>query len=115
MHATILGGVLVGFVGFLLLMTLASGRGEPFRVELLGAGTDASGGVALAFAIVNEGDASRVADCRVTRDGIPRPDDLAFRTLHLPPDERVLVEKSVPPVLPGSAAYDLDRLTVACV
>ena len=75
MHATILGGVLVGVVGFLLLMSFASGRGDPFSVELLGAGADPSGGVALAFAIVNEADSSRVADCRVTRDGVPRPED----------------------------------------
>jgi hypothetical protein len=115
MHATILGGVLVGVVGFLLLMSLSSGTGAPFRVEMLGAGADASGGVALAFAIVNEAETSRVADCRVTRDGVPRPDDLAFRTARLEPAERVLVEKVVPPVQPDSAAYDLDRLSVACV
>lgn len=115
MHATILGGVLVGVVGFLLLMSFASGRGDPFSVELLGAGADPSGGVALAFAIVNEADSSRVADCRVTRDGVPRPEDLAFRTERLAPAERVLIEKVVPPALPGTLAYDLDRLSVACV
>jgi hypothetical protein len=115
MHATILGGVLVGVVGFLLLMSFASGRGDPFRVELLGAGADPSGGVALAFAIVNEADSSRVADCRVTRDGVPRPEDLAFRTERLAPAQRILIEKVVPPALPGSLAYDLDRLSVDCV
>jgi hypothetical protein len=115
MHATILGGVLVGVVGFLLLMTLTSGTGAPFRVELLGAGADPSGGVALAFAIVNEADASRVADCRVTRDGVPRPDDLAFRTERLEPGRRILVEKTVPPPLPETVAYDIERLSVACV
>ena len=97
MHATILGGVLLGVLGFLILMRFSAGPGDPFRVELLGAGADPSGGVALAFSIVNEADSSRVADCRVTRDGVPRPDDLAFRTQRLPAGERVLVERVVPP------------------
>ena len=115
MHATILGGVLIGVVGFLLLMSFSSGTGAPFRVELLGAGADPSGSVALAFAIVNEAETSRVADCRVTRDGVPRPDDLAFRTERLAPRERILVERLVPPAPPESVAYDLERLSVACI
>jgi hypothetical protein len=115
MHATILVGVLVGVMGFLFLMSLTSGTGAPFRVELLGAGNDPSGGVALAFAIVNEDQSSRIADCRVTRDGVPRPDDLAFRTDRLEPAKRTLVERVVPPAPPESVAYDLARLSVACI
>jgi hypothetical protein len=115
MHATVLGGVLLGVVGLLLIWRLGADAGAPFRVELLGAGADPSGGVALAFAIVNEADASRVADCRVTRDGVARPDDLAFRTERLAPAERVLVEKVVPAPVLGTVAYDLDRLSVACL
>jgi hypothetical protein len=33
----------------------------------------------------------------------------------LAPALRILIEKVVPPALPGSLAYDLDRLSVACV
>ena len=114
MHATILGGVLVGVIGLLLLWRLGSGSSDPFQVELLGAGQDPSGGVALAFSIVNEAEASRVADCRVTRDGVPRPDDLAFRTQRLPAGEFVLVERIVPPAPAESVAYDFDRMSVVC-
>ena len=114
MHATIFAGVLAGAIGFLLLMRVGSGSGEPFAVELLGAGALATGEVALAFSIVNESEAERVADCRVTRDGVPRPDDLAFRTERLPAGELVLVERVVPPLRASSVPYALDRLTVVC-
>lgn len=114
MHATILGGVLLGVIIFLLLMRLAAGSGEPFEVELLGAGAEAGGDVAVAFSIVNESESERVADCRVTRDGVPRPDDLAFRTERLPAGQLVLVERVLPPAPKASVAYVLDRLTVVC-
>jgi hypothetical protein len=114
MHATILGGVLLGAIFFLLLMRLAAGSGEPFRVELLGAGADAEGDIAVAFSIVNESGSERVADCRVTRDGVPRPDDLAFRTERLPAGQLVLVERDLPPAPAASVPYALDRLTVVC-
>jgi hypothetical protein len=115
MHATILGGVLLGVLGLLLIWRLGAGSGEPFAVELFGAGRDPSGGVALAFSIVNEADASRVADCRVTRDGVPRPDDLAFRTQRLAAHEYVVIERIVPPAPVGAVDYDLDRMSVVCI
>ena len=114
MHATILVGVLAGVVGFLVLMGLAAGPDDPFAVQLLGAGASADGGVALAFSILNEADIDRVADCRITRDGVPRPDDLAFRTQRLPPREAVLIERSAPAPGAASVAYVTDQLTVVC-
>src|SRR5688572_2070397 len=45
MHATILGGVLLGVLGLLVLWRLGAGSVDPFAVELLGAGRDPSGGV----------------------------------------------------------------------
>ena len=63
---------------------------------------------------MNEAERSRVADCRVTRDGVPRPDDLAFRTQHLPAGDFVLVERVVPPVQVGAVGYDLEWMSVVC-
>jgi hypothetical protein len=113
MHATILGGVLLGFLGFLLLARLAVTTGGPFATELIGSAADSTGTLHVGVAGVNEGETEGVADCRVTRDGVPRPDDAIFRTARLAPGERVAVERVVPP--PRQApTYDADTLTVVC-
>jgi hypothetical protein len=114
MHATILLGVLAGIVGLFLIFPLAVGNTGPYAVQVIGAADDPSGGVALAYSIVNEGESEGVADCRITRDGLPRPDDLAFRSPKLPPGDFVLFERIVAQPVAGSVQYDPDRLSLVC-
>jgi hypothetical protein len=114
MHATILGGIFLGVIGFFLIARCAMTSSGPYETSVIEAIPDGSGGVAVAFSIVNEGDAEGVADCRVTRDGIPRPDDLAFRTDPLAGGDRTLVERVLPPVPEGSQPYVPDSISVIC-
>ena len=55
-----------------------------------------------------------MADCRVTRDGVPRPDDLAFRTDAVPGGETVTFERELAAPPAGSVGYDREALTVVC-
>jgi len=114
MHATILAGVLLGFIGFLILMRFATGSTGPFGVRVLGSEAGPDGTTMLTFSIVNEGAGEGIADCRVTRDGVPRPDDLAFRTERLPVDAPVVIERVLPALPAGSALYVPDLVSVIC-
>lgn len=114
LHATVLAGVLAGIAGFLVVARLAVSPGGPWQVSMLGSGFDGAGGVALAFALVNEGADDGVATCRVTRDGVPRPGDVTFRTQLVGAGQRALVERSVPDALGAIPAYDPERMTVVC-
>ncbi|MEX1345825.1 MAG: hypothetical protein AB1Z63_14275, partial [Candidatus Limnocylindrales bacterium] len=113
MHATIFGGIALGVVGFFLLATLAVTTTGPYASAVTSAMGAPDGGVSLVFTVTNEGEDEGVADCRVTRDGVPRPEDLAFRTDRLPGGETVTIERQLaaPEVAPG---YDLEALTVDC-
>jgi hypothetical protein len=113
MHATIFGGILLGVVGLFLLAGLAVTTAGPFASDVTSATGGPDGGVMLAFTVTNEGSEEGVADCRVTRDGVPRPDDLAFRTATLPGGASVAIERQLeaPPAAP---TYDLEALTVDC-
>jgi hypothetical protein len=50
----------------------------------------------------------------VTRDGVPRPDDLAFRTESLPAGQTVTFQRELAAPPEGSIAYDLEAITVNC-
>ncbi len=113
MHATIFGGIVLGVIGFFLLASLTVTTTGPYDSAVTSAMGGPEGGVSLVFTVTNEGEEEGVADCRVTRDGVPRPEDLAFRTERLPGGETVTFERelSPPEVAP---AYDLESLTVEC-
>ncbi len=113
MHATIFGGIVLGVIGFFLVAGLVVTTSGPFASSVTSATGGPEGGVSLAFTVTNEGDDEGIADCRVTRDGVPRPDDLAFRTKVLPGGETMTFERELeaPPAAP---AYDLESLTVDC-
>lgn len=113
MHATIFGGIVLGVIGFFLIASLAVTTTGPFESTVTSATGGPDGGVSLVFTVTNEGDDEGIADCRVTRDGVPRPEDLAFRTEWLPSGETVTIERelSAPEVAPG---YDVESLSVEC-
>jgi hypothetical protein len=113
MHATVFGGIVLGVIGFFVIASLAVTTTGPFASAVTSATADADGAVALAFTVTNEGADRGVADCRITRDGVPRPDDLAFRTVAVPGGETITLERQLtrPPAQPG---YDTEALTVVC-
>ena len=114
MHATIFLGIVAGVVVFFLIAGLVVTTTGPYAGEVTAAGTAPDGGVAISYSVTNEGDDEGVADCRVTRDGVPRPDDFAFRTEVIAGGQTVTYERelAVPPA--GSAGYDLEAMTVQC-
>jgi hypothetical protein len=114
MHATILVGILIGIVGFFILASLAIGTTGPYSVALIGAAIDGVGDAAIAYSITNEGESEGVADCRVTRDGVPRPDDLAFRSARIPAGKAVIFERTVAQPRNGTVSYDPERLSLVC-
>ena len=114
MHATVFGGIAVGVIGLFVLFNFVTGNTGPYEAEVTSSREASAGGVALVFTVANEGDAEGIADCRVTRDGIPRPDDLAFRTERVPGGGSVSIEKVAPGPPAGSIGYVPDLVTVMC-
>lgn len=114
MHATVFGGLVLGVVGFFILARLATGSSGPFATEVLTATADGAGGAVVTFAITNAGAAEGIADCRVTRDGVPRPDDVAFRSPTLASGERVTLERTLVREPGSPVAYAADTVSVIC-
>lgn len=114
MHATIFIGIVVGVIAFFLIANLAVTTTGPYASAVTSATGGPAGTVSLVFTVTNEGEKDGVADCRVTRDGVPRPEDLAFRTDALGGGQTVSFERELaaPRVIP---AYDIESLTVDCV
>ena len=114
MHATIFIGIAAAVVGLLVFAGLAVTTTGPFAAAVTSTAAGPEGAVSLAFSVTNEGDSDGVADCRVTRDGVPRPDDLAFRTESLPAGQTVTFQRELAAPPEGSIAYDLEAITVIC-
>ncbi len=114
MHATIFGGIVLGVVAFLIIANLAVTSGGPFDSAVTSTSQGPDGTLMLSFTLTNEGDSDGVADCRVTRDGVPRPDDYAFRTPALAGGETLAVERQLAAPPEGSMGYDIGSVTVLC-
>jgi hypothetical protein len=114
MHATVFGGLVLGVVGFFIVARLATGSSGPFTTEVLTAAADGTGGAFVTFAITNDGTTEGVADCRVTRDGVPRPDDVAFRSPALAAGERVTLERALVREGDSPVAYAADAVSIVC-
>jgi len=114
MHATVFVGVVLGVIGFLVLARGAVSTSGPFPAAVSGAIADASGALAVTFQVTNEGASDARADCRFTRDGVPRPDDVAFRSPSLPAGETISMERTLAPDPQSFVAYDAERLSVIC-
>lgn len=113
-HGTILIGVIAGFLIFGLLGRFAVSAAGPFEADIQGRAARADGGAEVVVRVVNAGTAPAAATCRVTRDGVPRQEDLTFRTERLAAGEAVNVTRTLPTPLAGDPAFDLSRVTVAC-
>jgi hypothetical protein len=113
MHGTILVGVIVAAVGFLILARLLVGSAGPFQATIVGRATLPDGGTEIAIRVVNQGASDGIATCRVTRDGAARPDDLSFRTERIPAGQTVDLTRVLPTTHPRPP-YDPSRMTATC-
>ena len=86
-HGTILIGVIVGFVGLLLLLRFISAGAGPFPATVGGVATRADGGLDVAVTVVNTGSRASGASCRVSVGGAPTFNDYVFFTEPLQPGE----------------------------
>ena len=114
MHATVFGGIVLGVIGFLVLANLAVTSGGPFAAAVSSVSAGPGGVVTLSFSLSNEGDSDGVADCRVTRDGVPRPDDYAFRTEAVAAGTSIELRRELAAPPEGSIGYDTETVTVLC-
>jgi hypothetical protein len=114
LHATIIGGVLVGAVALLVLWKLMVGQGGPYAVTLTQRTIGPDGGAAVVVTVENTGPTAGVANCRVTRDGAPRPDDPTYRTERIEPGASATLERQVPAPAVNTPAYDEERMSVLC-
>ena len=114
LHATILMGVVVGFIGFFLLMRVAVSQGGPYSATIAGRATTADGGLTVAVRVVNTGTSEGIATCRITRDGSSRPDDVTFRTERLAPGATATLTRDVPPPTEKQPPFLVDRVSALC-
>jgi hypothetical protein len=114
MHATIFGGIVIGVLAFFVIARFAVGTTGPYTTEVTATTAGPAGGAAVSFVVTNEGDSDGVADCRVTRDGVPRPDDLAFRTERVPAGGTVAFQRDLLPPPVDSVGYDPESLSIRC-
>jgi hypothetical protein len=113
-HGTILAGVIAGAIGFLLLARFAVGAGGPFTATITGRASLDGAGAEVAITVVNTGESAGAATCRITRDGVPRPGDLAFRTDRILPGGSAVITRRLPAPTDGQPAWDLARITASC-
>lgn len=114
MHATVFGGIVLGVIGLLVLANLAVTSGGPYETAVTSVSAGPDGAVTLSFSLSNQGESESVADCRVTRDGVPRPDDFAFRTQAVPAGSSIQLERELAAPPEGSVGYDTETITVLC-
>ncbi len=113
-HGTILVGVVAGFLIFGLLARFAVSGAGPFEADIQGRAPRADGAAEVVVRVLNAGTAPAAATCRVTRDGVPRQEDLTFRTERLAAGATVQVTRTLPVPQAGDPAFDVSRVTVAC-
>ncbi|HTS15084.1 MAG TPA: hypothetical protein VMH24_05410 [Candidatus Sulfotelmatobacter sp.] len=114
LHATILGGVVIGFICLALLGRLALAGVGPFSSSLSGISLQPDGSIAVTVTVQNEGTKAAAATCRVSRGGVPAPDDIDFLTGALLPGQTMSYQRQSLPPTADSPAYDLTRLAVRC-
>ncbi len=114
LHATILAGVGLGFVGLALLARLAIAGVGPFPAQLVSATMRADGGVDVTIAVHNGGSRTAAATCRVTRGGVSSADDIQFLTDQLAPGATATYSRQGPAPGPDDLPYRVDRLVARC-
>jgi hypothetical protein len=112
-HGTMLLGVGIGVIGFLLLAQLAVRHAGPFSGQVVSHLLLPTGSTQVELLVANTGADDSIATCRITRDGAPRPDDLVIRTVSIPAHGSVRVTRELP--LPAEPPpYDPTSATLLC-
>ncbi|MFN8621043.1 MAG: hypothetical protein U0869_09900 [Chloroflexota bacterium] len=114
LHATLLVGVLLGGFALLVLWKFMVGQGGPYTATFTEKTIGPDGGAAIVVSVQNTGTTAGVANCRVTRDGAPRPDDPTYRTEKIAPGESATLQREVPAPAINTPAYDTEHMTVLC-
>ncbi len=114
MHATVFAGIVLGVIGLFVLFRMSVNEAGPFQAEVTSAGLDGSGALAVAFVVTNAGQSDGHADCKLTRDGVARADDVAFRTPEVPAGATLSLAQTVDPAPDDGIVYVADLISVVC-
>jgi hypothetical protein len=114
MHATVFAGIVLGVIGLFVLFRLTQTDAGPFSTQVTSASAGVDGVVAVAFSISNDGAGEGRADCRFTRDGVPRPDDVAFRAPAIAGGDSISLERELTPEPDSPVAYVPELISVIC-
>lgn len=114
LHATILLGVILGAIMLFVGWRFMVGQGGPYTATISERVMNPDGGPSVTIVVANTGEKAGVANCRVTRDGAPRPDDPTYRTERIEPGSSDSLAKVLPAPPVTSPAYELERMTVIC-
>jgi hypothetical protein len=112
-HGTMLLGVGIGVIGFLLLAQLAVRHAGPFSAQVTGYAGVATGAVQVQIRVANGGADESIATCRITRDGSARSDDYVIRTERIPAGGSVDLTRELP-IPDAPPPYDPTRSTILC-
>lgn len=112
-HGTMLLGVGIGIVGFLLLAQLAVRHAGPFSGQVLSQLVLPTGRTQVELQVSNAGADASIATCRITRDGAPRADDLSIRTQSIPAGGTVQLTRELP-IPDAPPPYDPTKATLLC-
>ena len=112
-HATVLIGVLLGFLLLLVLFRLGSVGGNVFDSSVAGWSQQADGSFEVVVSVANNGNRAAGASCRIAADGVPDFRDYVFFSGPIPVGETLQFTRTVPPPV-GGVAVDGGRLAVTC-
>lgn len=112
-HATILIGVLAGFVLLALLLRVGAAAAVPFTSSVSGWATRADGGLDVIVRVVNDGARASGASCRISAAGAPDFRDYVFFTEPIPAGESREFARVVP-APPRGAPLAPRQLVVGC-
>jgi hypothetical protein len=83
-HGTIAVGVIAGFIGFILLLTLTTRGAGQFDAGVTGTAMQADGALELVLSVTNTGTQASAASCRVMLGGMPNANDIVFFSQPIP-------------------------------
>jgi predicted nucleic acid-binding Zn ribbon protein len=112
-HATILIGVLAGFVLLLLLFRFGSAGADVFTSSVAGWAPRADGSIEVVISVANTGPRAAGASCRIAADGVPDFRDFVFFSEPIPPGETRQFTRIVPAPANG-VGLEGRRLAVSC-
>jgi hypothetical protein len=111
-HATILIGVIAGFVLLLLLFRMGSAGAGAFTSSVAGWSPRADGGIEVVISVSNTTGRAAGASCRIAADGVPDFRDYVFFSEPIPAGETRQLTRVLP--APADGAIDGTRLAVSC-